>query len=66
MESSMFTRMMTASPGLCDLAKEWSVLHKISKWLGLGVCAVSCPCPLPRNMWAGEKWQPGLILMSFV
>lgn len=35
MESSMFTRMMIASPGLCDLAKEWSVLDKFSKWLGL-------------------------------
>lgn len=35
MESSTFTRMMIASPGLCDLAKEWSVLDKISKWLGL-------------------------------
>lgn len=35
MESSTFTRMMIASPGLCDLAKEWSVLDKISTWLGL-------------------------------
>lgn len=33
--NSMFTRMMTANPGLCDLAKEWLVLDKIFKWLGL-------------------------------
>lgn len=61
MESSMFTRMMTASPGLCDLAKEWSVLDKISEWLGLLVYVqpailVLCLgiCRLERN--GSQNW----------